>query len=99
MQMLEQRDEWSAVKPGPGGGRGHQMVFQWSDPARSLTYRAGVRSLTWERKSELRERERERAELIILTCSGGGGGADTEALEGVQDGHGSLHVYRKVNLE
>ena len=73
------------------------MVFQWSDPAKSLTYRAGVRSLTWERKSELRERER--AELIILTCSGGGGGADTEALEGFQDGHGSLHVHCKVYLE
>ena len=41
--MLEQRDEWSAVKPGPGGDRGHQMVFQWSDPAKSLTYRAGLR--------------------------------------------------------
>ena len=46
MQMLEQRDEWSAaVKPGPGerGVGGHQMVFQWSDPAKSLTYRAGLR--------------------------------------------------------
>ena len=54
MQMLEQRDEWSAaVNPGPGGpGGGHQMVFQWSDPAKSLTYRAGVLSLTWKRKSE-----------------------------------------------
>ena len=48
MQMLEERDEWSAVKPGPEGGRegggtpaGVSMVRP--GPAKSLTYRAGLR--------------------------------------------------------
>ena len=63
MQMLEQRDEWSAVKPGPGGGRGgrgQQMVFQWSDPAKSLTYRAGLRPEFDLEKKIRAPRERER---------------------------------------
>ena len=96
MQMLEQRDEWSAVKPGPGGDRGHQMVFQWSDPAKSLTYRAGLRPEFDLEKKIRAPRERESRADLILLCSGGGSGADTEALEGFQDGHGGLHVYCQV---
>ena len=77
MQMLDRRDEWLA-------GSGHQLVFQWSDLAKSFAYRA-------ESSDGLVEKLKD----LLLTSSGGGDGVGAEAVEGLQDGHGRLHVHRQ----
>ena len=68
MQMLGQRDEWSTVKPGAGQGQGGTpdgVSMVRTDPAKSLTYRAGLRP-EFDLGNKIRApREREsRADLI-----------------------------------
>ena len=64
MQMLEQRDEWSAIKPWPGGGD-TRWCFNGQTPAKSLTYRAGLPPEFDLEKKIRAPRERERWWLLL----------------------------------
>ena len=64
MQMLEQRDEWSAIKPWPGGG-GLQMVFQWSDPGQVINIQSRPPSWVWLGKENQSSERGERWWLLL----------------------------------